>query len=125
MYSWIDRDVRQLPSSCDLVPFKRLLIGSLAYWLFWYIGTPCARMASRISICRSIEVIFLTLEYALWHIYLSWKISIFGQNGRKHLRHQVGLGTIVCLFFSNKSSLARIAKPEYADQIVRNQDQSI
>ena len=30
------------------------------------------------------------------------------------------LGPIVCLFFSNKISLARIAKPEYADQIVRN-----
>ena len=78
-------------------------------------------MASRISICRSIEVILLTMSNMRLMAYLSQleAIHIWPERAEA-FEASSGLGPIVCLFFSNKISLARIAKPEYAEQIVRN-----
>ena len=81
-------------------------------------------MASRISICRSIEVILLTMSNMRLMAYLSQLEAIhIWPEWAEAFEASSGLGPIVCLFFSNKISLARTAKPEYAvtaEQIVRN-----
>ena len=97
MYSWIDRDYTPIVcsiSSCDSVPFKSFLSGSLAS-LTILVHTLYGLL---ISVGR--YPYFARVGASIWGFKWAW---VYSQS-----------------LFSNKISLVRIASPIYTDQIVWN-----